>query len=393
MSILFEPISIGSLTVKNRFVRSATIECAATEDGRITDEYLAIYKRLAKENIGLILPGNYFIQQNGRAHPRIPVLDNDDIIKDLIKLTAIIHAGNSKLFAQLNHGGRLCDPNIIHEQPVAPSKVRVRIDGITPRELSEKEIEEVIDSFGDAALRAKKAEFDGVQIHAAHGYLINQFLSGHTNRRKDKWGGTIENRMEFLIQVYLNIRSKVGDDFPIAMKINSMDYFKYGFNLKECICVCKKMEKLGICAIEVSGGTKETGVSTAKGDIPIDLALRKQTLKQILISLIYTRQIKNASKFKDGFFLDNAAAIKQQVSIPVIAVGGMRKFSLMEDAIKSHKADMVAMARPFIRQPNLITLYKEDRVDRSGCLNCNRCAFETAVHYNPLRCHGARKVI
>jgi 2,4-dienoyl-CoA reductase-like NADH-dependent reductase (Old Yellow Enzyme family) len=391
MSILFEPLSIGCITVKNRFVRSAAIECAATDDGRITEEYLAIYKRLAKGDIGLILPGNYFVQQNGRAHPRIPVLDNDDIIKDLMKLTAIIHAGNGKIFAQLNHGGRLCDPHIIHEQPVAPSRVRVRIDGITPRELSEKEIEDIINSFGDAALRAKKAEFDGVQIHAAHGFLINQFLSAHTNRRKDKWGGNIENRMKFLIQVYLNVRSKVGDDFPIAMKINSVDYMKNGFNLEECIYVCKNMEKLGLGAIEVSGGTKEAGISTAKGGIPLDLALKYRTLKQTLASLIYMRQIKKASKFEDGFFLDNAAAIKKQVSIPVIAVGGMRKFNLMEDAVKSHKTDMISMARPFIRQPNLITLYKEDKVDRSSCLNCNRCAFETVVHYNPLRCHGARE--
>jgi 2,4-dienoyl-CoA reductase-like NADH-dependent reductase (Old Yellow Enzyme family) len=391
MSILFEPISIGSITVKNRFVRSATIECVAMDDGRITDEYLAIYKRLANGDIGLIIPGNYFVQQNGRAHPRIPVLDNDDIIKDLIKLTAIIHAGNGKIFTQLNHGGRLCDPHIIHEQPVAPSSVRVRIDGITPRELSENEIEEVIDSFGDAALRAKKAGFDGVQIHAAHGFLINQFLSEHTNRRKDKWGGTIENRMKFLIQVYLNIRSKVGDDFPIAMKINSVDYMKNGFNLDECIYVCKKMEKLGLCAIEVSGGTKETGASTAKGGIPLDLVLKNRSLKQTLVSLIYMRQINKVSKFEDGFFLDNAAAIKQQVSIPVIAVGGMRKFSLMEDAVKSHKADMVSMCRPFIRQPNLIKLYEENKIDRSSCTNCNRCAFETAAHFNPLRCYGVRE--
>ena len=390
MSILFESFKIGSITIPNRFVRSATIECVAADNGEITDDYLKIYSRLAKGGIGLIIPGNYFVHQNGRAHARIPLLDNDNIIKDLKKLTRIIHEGNAKTFAQLCHGGRLCEYKVINEQPVAPSVVPVRIDGTVPRELSNNEIVEIIEAFGDAALRAKKANFDGVQIHAAHGFLINQFLSKRTNKRKDKWGGLLENRMNFLVQVYNNIRSKVGNDFPITMKINSDDYLKGGFNLEECIRVCKKMESLGLCAIEVSGGSKEAGVSTAKGEIPMDLAMKNRTLRQILSSLIYMRQIKKASRYKDGFFLDNAAAIKKELTIPVIAVGGMREFTFMENAVLSNKTDLISMSRPFICQPNLIRLFKDNKADRSRCTNCNRCAIDTAVHFNPLRCHGVK---
>lgn len=388
MSELFKPGTIGTMTLKNRFVRSATAECLATEDCRITDRYLRAYTQLARGGVGLIITGNYYVHALGRALPRIIVMDKDEIIGDLEKLTRMVHEHDTKIVAQLNHGGRQCDPEVIATVPLAPSAVRDKLNWVKPREMSHAEIEETIEAFGEAARRAKEAGFDGVQIHGAHGYLVTQFLSAYTNRRNDEWGGAFENRMRFLVEVYQSMRSAVGPEYPILIKINAEDFVDGGMTPEEGIIVCKKLDELGIDAIEVSGGILEQGLVYVKGDIPRDLAMRNRNLIERLALRLKEKSLQEIARFEEGYFLPQASAVKRNVNVPVIAVGGIRRRATMEHALKSGHADFISMCRPFIRQPNLVKQMEKGNEDPISCTNCNRCSLEIAVHYNPMKCYS-----
>lgn len=387
MSKLFESGSIGAMQLKNRFVRSATVECLATDDGHVTDRYLKAYTQLAKGGVGLIIPGNFYVHRMGKAVPRTIVIDKDEFIDDLRQIADAVHEHGAMIVAQLNHGGRQCDPKVIGEKPVGPSSVRDMLSMVKPRAMTEAEIEETIAAYGEAARRAKEAGFDGVQIHAAHGYLVNQFLSAHTNRRTDKWGGPLESRMRFLLEVYDSIRSRVGSDFPVLIKINSTDCIDGGVSLEECVATCKKLDELGIDAIEVSGGIAEKGLVTIRGDIPKDLMERDRSVVERFLLKFIIKSLREAARFEEGYYLPQAAAVKKEVKAHVIAVGGLRRRSMMEQALETGQADFISICRPFIRQPNIVSKFEKGEDDPITCTNCNRCSFEIVVHYNPMKCY------
>ncbi|NQT74477.1 MAG: NADH:flavin oxidoreductase [Chloroflexi bacterium] len=392
MSVLFEPGMIGPMSLKNRFVRSATAELLASDDGRITDQYLRAYRQLARGGVGLIVTGNYYVNNLGRGLPRMPVVDKDEIVGDLRQVAETVHDGGGKLVAQLNHGGRQCDPKILGTTPVGPSAIPDKLTRVKPREMIPDEVEDTISAFGEASRRVKEAGIDGVQIHAAHGYLVNQFLSSYTNRRKDKWGGSLENRMRFLIEVYQRIRTTVGSEYPVLVKINAQDFVAGGVTLEETIAVCQKLDQLGIDAIEVSGGIGEKGFVMTRGDIPRDLLMRNRNLiERILVRMMAEKSLRQNAHFEEAYFLSQAAAIKSNVNVPVIAVGGMRHRATMEDTLTSRQADFVSMSRPFIRQPNLVKQMEEGERDPITCTNCNRCTLEMVVHFNPMKCYESDK--
>ncbi len=388
MSILFTPNKIGRLEIKNRFVSSATVECLTDSDNHLTEKYYKIYSRLAAGNVGLIIPGNFFISRDGRAVDKVMVIDNDSVIEELQKLTSIVHEHGAKIVAQLNHGGRQCPLELIGMQPLSASGIRDKLTGVKPVAMTESQIENTIQSFFTAAERAKKSGFDGVQIHAAHGYLVNQFLSAYTNRRKDKWGGSLENRLRFLIEIYKRVRLIVGIDYPVLVKLNSDDQIKNGLNLNECVVIAKRLEELGVDAIEVSGGIKESGFTITKGDIPKKELFEKLNLiKRLLFPLIESRLTK-AAKFSEGYFIENAARVKQEVKIPIISVGGFRTKFFMEKILETNKADFISLSRPFIRHPNLVKqMEKHPEKEVITCVNCNKCTVEITVNYKPLRCY------
>jgi 2,4-dienoyl-CoA reductase-like NADH-dependent reductase (Old Yellow Enzyme family) len=389
MSALFTLGVIGPMKMKNRFVRSATAESLASDDGKIGEQYLRAYRNLAKGGVGLIIPGNYYVNRQGRALPRVPAIDSDEIIPDLKKVVDSAHEYDARIVAQLNHGGRQCDPKTLGMTPAAPSAVRDLVNNVKPRAMTHGEIEDTVAAFGEAARRAKEAGFDGVQIHAAHGYLVNEFLSGHTNRRTDQWGGSLEKRMRFLIEVFKVIRSTVGPDYPILTKINSEDYIKRGVTLSECVAVCRKLDEMGIAAIEVSGGIAERGLSTIKGDIPMDLVMGNRNVVERLLVKFMEKSLRRWARFEEGYFLANAAEVKRNVKAPVIAVGGFRRRAMMEHALNSGQADFISMCRPFIRQPNLVNQMQKGDGDIISCTSCNRCSLEMLVYHNPMRCYAA----
>ena len=377
------------MELKNRLVRSATAECLATDDCRVTDRYLRAYTQLAKGGVGMIITGNYYVNQMGRSLPRLFVLDRDDVLGDMRKVADVVHEHDAKLVAQINHGGRQCDPEVVGARPLGPSPVREKLTRVKPREMTEAEIEETIGAFGEGARKVKEAGFDGVQIHGAHGYLVNQFLSGYTNRRTDGWGGSLENRMRFVVEVYEAMREAVGPDFPVLIKINSEDFTKGGVTLDECIAVCKKLDELGMDAFEISGGILERGLIYVKGDVPMDLVMKNRNLIERTLMRFMENSMREVARFEDAYFVPQASAIKGAVKAPIITVGGMRKRAIMEEAIRSGKTDFVSLSRPFIRQPNLVNKLQEGADDPITCTNCNRCSVEIAVHYNPMRCYYA----
>jgi 2,4-dienoyl-CoA reductase-like NADH-dependent reductase (Old Yellow Enzyme family) len=258
---------------------------------------------------------------------------------------------------------------------------------VKPRQMTEKEIVETIEDFGEGARRVKEAGFDGVQIHAAHGYLINQFLSAHTNRRKDAWGGSRENRMRFLVEIFQAMRARVGPEYPILTKINAEDFAKTGVHPEECVEHCKKLDALGIAAIEVSGGIYETGLHTIKGDLPMDLFLEGRGLVERFMVRMMQGSLERSTAFEEGYFLSQAETIKKSVSVPVLAVGGLRKRKMMEQVLESGQADFISLCRPFIRQPNLVKLMERGDEDPISCTSCNRCSMEILFHKKPMRCY------
>jgi len=384
VSELFKPGTIGTMNLKNRIIRSATEEMHASYDGRVTDEYIRLYTRLAKGGVGLIITGNYGVNVIGRGSPRTMLVDKDEIIDDLQKVVKAVHENGAKILAQLNHVGRQRNPETDDKIPVAPSVVPVKYIRVKPHAMTEGEIEDTIAAFGQAARRMKEAGFDGVQIHGAYGYLVNQFRSGYTNRRTDKWGGSAENRARFLTEVYGAIRNAVGPRHPVLIKINAVDAVAGGVTLDETIAACKRLEELGIDAIEVAGGIDEL----IKGGIPTDIIMRhRNLLQQILFRLLIERSLKKNARFEEGYLLSGAAAVREYVRVPVIAVGGIRHRATMEHALESGQADYVALSRPFIRQPNLVNQLEIGNTDPISCITCNRCMFEMIVHSKPLRCY------
>lgn len=363
MSILFEPISISSMNIKNRFVRSATNDYLGNTDGTITDKEFDIYRELAANDVGLIITGHSYVQHPlGRASAAQNAIYDDGFIGGYRRLAGVVHHYGAKLVMQINHAGRQVSAMPAEGLiPVAPSAVTDKSTGITPRELSHEEIRQLIDDFAAAMVRARASGCDGVQIHIAHGYGLSQFLSPHTNRRTDDWGGSIENRTRILKEILLKGRQMTGSEFPVLVKLNSTDGLEGPGYLSsdDVIYTARLLEELGVAAIEVSGGIREVKGSMSQPNI--------------------TRPDQEA------YFSAAARSIKSSVSIPVILVGGLRTFTVMESVINNGIADMVALSRPLIREPDLVTGFKNGQA-KAACVSCNAC-------FNPkgIRCYNRDK--
>lgn len=350
MSILFEPKNIGEMEIKNRFVRSATAESASDETGAITDKLFDIYRTLAKGGVGLIITGHAYVQTNGRCSPDQIGIYKDDLIAELKKLVGEVHRASSdcRIAMQIAHAGRQAARGSV-ENPVAPSAVTDSSTGITPRKMTEAEIKECINSFANAAERVKLAGFDAVQIHSAHGYLISSFNSPYTNVRNDRWGGNLENRMRFLMEIYRGIRAKVGGGYPVFVKLNAMDFLDGGIEINESAQIARTLAEEGIDAIEVSGGMYES----YRGKSPVRTRIRK--LEQ------------------EAYFLSLAKEIKNAVgNVPVMLVGGIRSVPLMEKILAEESADFISMSRPLIREPDFPDKIRGGK-QKSDCISCNGC--------------------
>ena len=323
-------------------------------------------------------------------------IDSDEHIPKYKELVNLVHENDSKIAMQIAHCGRQTSADMIKTQPLAPSAVKDNAFLAKPREMTEQDIERIIEAFGEASRRVKESNFDAVQLHGAHGYLINEFLCPHTNRRKDKWGGSIENRMRFVEKIYNLCREKVGDDFPILIKISVYDNMKKGLKKEEGVIMAEMMADMGFDGIEVSCGIAEDGNSSVRGDMPIDAILEtlpmyknKNALFHFVMRHFGEKLIKRVP-FTQAYSRDNAKEIKSKINIPVFLVGGMIDPKVIEDVVEKGDADYISLSRALINNPKFPNKIKEGSGELSKCLHCNLCLF--CGMSEPLRCYyGKRK--
>jgi 2,4-dienoyl-CoA reductase-like NADH-dependent reductase (Old Yellow Enzyme family) len=344
------------MEVKNRFIRSATTSYWSDNRGIIRSEIVDLYRRLTKGGVGLIIKGHLYVQDSGKAHAGMAGISNDYQVPKLRKLTSEVHKNDGKIIAQLNHGGMFSTVD-----RAGPSARVGR--GQKTRALSTEEIHDIVHAFGEAAERARVAEFDGVQIHGAHGYLVSQFLSRLANRRTDEWGGNLENRMRLLLEVHNAIRVKVGSSFPVMLKINCDDFSPNGFTIEDSTNVVATMCRHGLQAVEVSGG----GVA------------RQDSLR--------ARGRSRDQELDEASFAGHATAIRNVTqSTPMALVNGIRSVRCMEALLKKDVADFISMSRPFIREPDFVNRIKAGQ-EASTCTSCNICISKEVFGKMMLRCH------
>lgn len=346
-SILFSPIQVGSVQIPNRFVRSATHDFMAEEDGTATERQVQLFRQLAKGEVGLIITGHVYVNPNGKASPRQAGISEDRFIEGLRRIPEGVHTFPTKIFIQLAHAGRQTKEKYCGCTPLAPSAVYEPTLKITPKEMTRQEILGIINDFIQAGRRAKEAGFDGAQLHIAHGYLLSSFISPYTNRRSDEWGGSIANRLRIVVEIVRGIRRILGNEFPLIAKLNSTDFLPTGLQLGESIEMAKILEGEGIDGIEVSGGMSEAG----KGSM-------WQGLR---------------SEDEEGYFVESASKFKQAVHVPIFGLGGNRTFAVMERIVREGKSDLVSLSRPLIREPYLIKKFRTGQIDKSECISCNKC--------------------
>ena len=360
MSILFDETEINGMTVQNRFVHSATWEGMCPDEGRCTKELVEFTVDLARGGVGLIVMGHAYVQENGKASPRQTGIYQDDLIGLLRPIPEGVHKYGSKVAMQLSHSGGSTNQQWMPLPIIGPSS-STNLSGNKVREMTLEEIEGIVEAFGQAARRCVEAGFDAIQIHSAHGYLNNQFLSPHWNKRKDAYGGPIENRARLLFEITQRIRKEVGKDVPLLVKINSEDFVEVGLSLSETIWVCKRLPEMGIDAIEVSGGCREAGEKL----MPVRKGIKRVD--------------------DEAYFLKQASSIKEAVSVPVISVGGVRSIEVAERIINDGKADYISLSRPLIREPHLIERWRSGDRSKAKCLSDNLC-LNAALEGKPLHC-------
>ena len=391
-NLLFTPMEINGMQLKNRLVRSATYEHMATEDGKVTDQLINFYSKLAKGGVGLIVLGVAYVQENGHGFPCQIGIYSDDHIAGLKNMVDEIHNHGAVVALQIAHAGRQTTSAAIGGQtPIAPSAIEPDpFFNTSPREMTEEEINETINAFGAAAVRCKEAGFDAVQLHATHGYLLAQFLSPHTNRRTDEWGGNQENRMRFVTEVNNSVREAVGNDFPVLIKLSVEEGLENGTTLDEASNVAMRLSQIGIDAIEISGGTiADTAFMMSRGDVPIDMLTRNAdpAAKEQMEDFFYS--IKDMVKYEEAYWLKHAEKIKEVIGdVPLILVGGMKYPQTMAKILEENKADLISLSRALIREPNLPKEMAEGRKDPAKCGFCNRCLL-AVVGDKPLACYNS----
>jgi 2,4-dienoyl-CoA reductase-like NADH-dependent reductase (Old Yellow Enzyme family) len=386
-SPMLRPLQIGRLTVPGRLFKSATSETRATDEGYVTDELLEFYEPMVRAGTPLIVTGNLFVSLQSKSAGRQAGIDSDDKKPGLRDWVQLAHSGGSLLVAQLNHGGRqMVESSDPGKATVSASSVREPLYGTKPRPLRTDEIPALVDTFATAAERAQDAGFDGVQIHAAHGYLLGQFLTPHTNRRNDEHGGSLDNRMRLLREVFQGIRTRVGDDFPVLLKMNGTDMLplRRGATTAELVRVAKVMADEGVDAIEISRGHYESWpgmiLGHYKGFISGQIKegsgtkmSRRRRMTMLALAPIIERAAERLAPGGEGFNLPQAEQFTAQLDIPVICVGGFHTTKGMESAIETGRCDAVSAARAFIADPYLFKNVQTPAPGRPVCGYCNGC--------------------
>lgn len=351
---LFAPVRIGNLESRNRFVRSATWEGLADDDGLATSALAETLGALARGGVGVVIPGHAYVEKRGQAGPRQLGIHDDACLPGLRTLADAVHAGGGRIVAQLAHAGGLAYTPATGQPGITATPFER--DGFPPmREMTAADIEALAAAWASAALRAVRAGFDGVQVHGAHGYLLSQFLSPVRNKRADRFGGGLENRMRPLLMAVRAVREAVGPTFPVWVKLNNSDFMDGGFGVDDMLETARQALTAGVEAVEMSGG-----VAT---NPPNRMPARVTRIRR---------------PEDEAWYRDAARRFKAEVGAPLILVGGIRTPQVARQLVDEGTADMLSMARPLIREPGLVRRWAEGDDARAACISCNKC-------FGPLR--------
>lgn len=316
---LKQTLQAGNLALKNRLVMPPMATRQPDEGGFVSQGLLDYYNEKTKDGcLSLVIIEHSFVSQAGKAHKSQLSAADDSKIQGLKKLSQLIHQNGSKTVMQLNHAGSAAEQSVTGTEPVGPSPVQLpsKKDAAVPKELSVEEIHTIVSQFASAALRVKEAGFDGVEIHSAHGYLLDQFLSPITNLRKDEYGGPIENRVRIHLEVIKAVREAVGADFPILLRMGATDADENGLSEADAKQAAGLFEQAGVCLLDISGGMCRYQIPGVSGP---------------------------------GFFAPISKAIKQTVSVPVLVTGGITEPEQAETILQSGSADLVGVGRAILK--------------------------------------------
>ena len=366
MSLLFEPVTIKNMEIRNRIARSATFDGMGNARGEPTARHAELYGALAEGGVGLLFTSAAMVERFKMPLPEgediaYPIfIDRDELVALWKPIVAAVQARGATIAMQIVHPGRQEDPGLrLGEPPLAPSAVEVRESKVMPREMTVEEIHDMVEKFAQACRRVKEAGFDAVQLHGGHGYMISNFISPYTNRRTDAYGGSTAGRAKFVVDTVRRAREFVGEDYPIMIKMNCDDFVPGGLAKEEAARVASVIEEGGIDCIEITGGLRET---------------REQTIRKGI-----------NKQEKEAYLRPYAEALRSVVSVPLILVGGMRSPKLMEKVLSDGIADMVSLCRPLIREPQLVKRWREGDLRKAKCVSCNKCA--DYVFVQPMRCY------
>ncbi|SHF93053.1 2,4-dienoyl-CoA reductase [Caldanaerobius fijiensis DSM 17918] len=343
---LLEPIQIGTMKLRNRIVMPPMVTNYAADDGAVTERFKAYHETRAKGGVGLIIVEATYVHPSGKGFKNELGIYKDELISGLKELTETVHRHGAKIAVQLYHGGRQTTSKVTGMSIVAPSAIPCPVKQEMPKELSVDEIKELVEAFGQAARRAKEAGFDAVEIHGAHGYLLNEFLSPYSNKRTDEYGGTFENRMRFPLEVVKRVREEVGTDFPVIYRMSAEEYVTGGLTIEDTKIFAQKLVEARIDALHISGGVYESAA-----------------------------MIIQPAAIPQGCFVENAAAIKKAINskVPVIVVGRIKDPVMAEQIIREGKADLVSMGRALLADPELPKKISEGKVQEiRKCIGCNQ---------------------
>ncbi|WP_026883643.1 NADH:flavin oxidoreductase [Clostridium akagii] len=356
MKTLFDQTKLSGMKMKNRFVRSATYDGRADALGHVTKKLIDHYEELAKGGVGTIITGLTNVTDIEKIVPGQMAIYNDSFIPEYRRLTDTVHQQDVNIIVQLvcngaqnssKNDGVLWAPSVIEDEPT--------VSGAT--EMTKEDIQFMKDAFVGGAIRAKKAGFDGVQLHVAHGYLLSRFLTPYYNRRTDEYGGNTENRARVVVEICRSIREAVGPDYPVLAKINCSDFMDQGFTFEECKHICKMLKEEGLSAVEISGGT---ALSRANEGV-----------------------IRNVTAETESYFEKYAAEIAENIDITVISVGGHRDINKLTDIVNQTKIQCISLCRPFIREPELINRWASGDTTPAKCISCTKCfGVETQCIFN-----------
>jgi 2,4-dienoyl-CoA reductase-like NADH-dependent reductase (Old Yellow Enzyme family) len=386
MEKVFEPIKLAGITFSNRIIRSATFEGMSDKNGKPTEQCLNKYEALARGGVGGIITGFIGVSQQGKASDNMAMIDKAENVETFKEITKRMHEMGTPIIAQLNHCGGQSKEESAHMPVVAPSK----ISDYKANEMTKAEILDAIEAFVQGIKRAKEAGFDGVQLHAAHGYLLSEFVSHRMNRRDDEWGGNTENRFRILKMIFERAREEV-ENYPIIVKLNGYETLKNGIKIEESVKIAKLLEQVGCDGIEVSNGTLKAGLATIRGQVPWKMiAAQNEKLNKMpefmknFVGIIAKKTVPQPQP-KYLYNMGAAMSIKKAVNIPVILVGGITKLEEIEDLINNDKCDAVSLCRPFIIETDLVNKFKTGKQTQSKCIQCNFCII--GVENGPLKCY------